>query len=131
MKILHSPNAKKLALLGGIAVVALLLADPSFANGASFNANGKTIGSVASNVTTSIKGVGVLVTACCYLGALLFGVIGVTKWQAYAEQPDRTPLKIPIMFWGIAVMLAGFPEFMGTGIASLWGSGASLVSEPN
>lgn len=132
MKILYSSKAKKLAMTAGIAAMALLLIDPAFAGGSagSFNNNGKTIGAVAGNITDSIRGIGPLITAICYVGALVFGLIGAMKWKAYGEQPDRTPLKIPILYWGIAVLLAGFPEFLGTGITSLWGSNASLIAEP-
>ena len=130
MKIYEKTSSRNLALFTAIAVGALLLAEPAFAGGGSFNASGKSIGSVATNITSSIKGIGPLITAICYVGALVFGLIGAMKWKAYGEQPDRTPLKIPITYWGIAVLLAGFPEFMGTGITTLWGSGASLVSEP-
>ena len=132
MKLLQSSRARNLALLSAAAVALTLFAvDPAFAGGStSFNANGKTLGTVASNLTTSMKGFGPLITMACYLGALVFGFIGAMKWKAYGEQPERTPLKIPIVYWGIAVLLAGFPEFMGTGITSLWGTGASLVNEP-
>ena len=129
-------NLRKNLLLVGLAAVALVLAaDPAMAQNAAamgFNGNGKTIGAVANNITTSLKGTAVLITMFCYLGALIFGVTGAMKFKAYSEQPDRTPIKVPITFWAIAVLLAGFPEFMGTGITTLWGGGgnAQLVTQP-
>jgi hypothetical protein len=98
------------------------------ASAVKFNTNGQTIGAVAGNVTASLRGFGPLIMMICYIAALTFGLIGAVKWKAYAEQPDRTPFKIPIMYWGIAVLLAGFPEFMGTGIATLWGPGSQVVT---
>lgn len=83
---------------------------------------GSSIGAVSGNITNSLQGVAGLVTAACYLGALVFGVTGALKWKAYSEKPDRTPIKVPITYWAIAVLLAGFPEFMGTGTTTLWSS---------
>ena len=133
MKISKKSQLKLLALTA-LGVAALFAVDPAFASPPTTpgigNNKGKSIGAVAGNLTDSIRGIGPLITAICYVGALTFGLIGALKWKAYGEQPDRTPLKIPITYWGIAVLLAGFPEFMGTGIVSLWGSGAELVKEP-
>lgn len=128
-------SLKSLAVFGIAAAALALAAEPALAQTApamGFNGNGKTLGNVANNITDSLRGVSVLITMACYLGALVFGVIGAMKWKAYGEQPDRTPFKIPVTYWGIAVLLAGFPEFMGTGITTLWGSGGSvnLVSQP-
>jgi hypothetical protein len=89
--------------------------------------SGQTIGQVSTNVTTSLSGAARVVTALCYLGAVAMGFIGALKWKAYGDQPDRTPLKVPLMYWGVAVILAAIPEFLGTGIATLWGGGAQLV----
>ena len=127
---------KSLAVLAMAAAVALLAAEPALAsnNAMQFNGSGQSLGSVANNITSSLRGVSTLITMCCYLGALVFGLIGAMKWKAYGEQPDRTPFKIPVTYWGIAVCLAGFPEFMGTGILTLWGggsgSGPQLVTQP-
>ena len=125
--------SKKTIKLGLALAAMAILASPAIAANAGamgFNGNGKTLGDVAGNVTNSLRGVSVLITMGCYLGALVFGVIGAMKWKAYGEQPDRTPFKIPVTYWGIAVMLAGFPEFMGTGITTLWGASNNLVEEP-
>lgn len=127
-----SHKTSRLAVMAGLGLACILAAEPACAAGAAmtFKTNGQTLGQVANNLANSLKGVGVLVTMCCYLGALFFGVLGALKWKAYGEQPDRTPFKIPVTFWGVAVLLAGFPEFMGTGIVSLWGTGAQLVPFP-
>lgn len=130
-------NLKAISLMAMIAGVALLASEPAMAmssNAMTFNGSGQSLGGVANNVTSSLRGVSTLITMCCYLGALVFGLIGAMKWKAYGEQPDRTPFKIPVTYWGIAVCLAGFPEFMGTGITTLWGggsgSGPQLVNQP-
>ena len=131
MKKLLSTRAGRLALMAGLGACAVLLAGPAMAqSGMTFRPGNTTIGGAAQNLTASIKNIGPLITAICYVGALVFGLVGAMKWKAYGEQPDRTPIKIPITYWGVAVLLAGFPEFMGTGITSLWGQSAQVVSEP-
>jgi hypothetical protein len=92
--------------------------------------SGKSIGTIAGNITTSIRGAGVMVTALAYLGALAFGFMGALKWKAYGEQPDRTPLKVPVTYMAIAAILAALPEFLGTGISTIWGSNATVVQQP-
>ena len=122
---------KKIKSLAILSAMGLMMAEPAMAsNGMTLKA-GKSLGDVSSNIKTSLDGVGVLITTICYLGALIFGWIGAMKWKAYGEQPDRTPFKIPMTFWGIAVVLAAFPEFLGTGITTLWGTNVDLVdAEP-
>jgi hypothetical protein len=88
----------------------------------------QSIGGISRNITTSLAGAAGVVTALAYLGAVSFAFIGALKWKAYGEQPDRTPLKVPVTYWGIASICAALPEFIGTGITTLWGSGATLVS---
>lgn len=122
--------ASKIGLFAALFVAAALIAEPAAAQMV-IKQNGQSLGTVANNVTNSLKGFSSLITMICYVGALVFGLIGAMKWKAYGEQPDRTPLKIPLTYWGIAVLLAAFPEFLGTGISTLFGSsGVSVVSEP-
>jgi hypothetical protein len=92
--------------------------------------SGKSIGTIAGNITTSLKGAGVMVTALAYLGALAFGFMGALKWKAYGEQPDRTPLKVPVTYMAIAAILAALPEFLGTGVSTIWGGNATVVTQP-
>lgn len=95
---------------------------PSLAGG------GITIGQISTNIVDSLRGAAQVVTALAYLGAVTFGWIGMLKWKAHGEQPDRTPMKVPVTYWAIAAGCAALPEFIGTGIATLWGSSPNLVS---
>lgn len=92
--------------------------------------SGQSIGAISGNIVNSIQGAGLLVTALSYLGALVFGFMGALKWKAYGEQPDRTPLKVPVTYMAIAAILAALPEFLGTGISTIWGGGAQVVQQP-
>ena len=90
--------------------------------------NGLSIGQISANIVNSLSGATQVITGLAYIGALLFAYIGAMKWKAYSEQPDRTPMKVPVTYWGIAAICAALPEFIGTGITTLWGTNANLVS---
>lgn len=89
--------------------------------------NGQGLGALAGNIRTSLGGATSVITALAYMGAIAFGFIGILKWKAHAEQPDRTALKIPVTYMAIAAMCAALPEVIGTGIASIWGGSAVMV----
>ena len=91
---------------------------------------GQSVGDISANIVESIRGAGILVTALSYLGALAFGFMGALKWKAYGEQPDRTPLKVPVTYLAIAAILAALPEFLGTGVSTIWGGSATVVQQP-
>jgi hypothetical protein len=95
--------------------------------GPDLGGGGITIGTISANIVTSLKGAAQVITALAYLGAVTFGWIGMLKWKAHGEQPDRTPMKVPVTYWAIAAGCAALPEFIGTGIATLWGSTTNLV----
>lgn len=119
---------KKAAFSVALAAGTMLLPEIALAQGG-LAGNGITIGTIASNLTASIQGASTLVTALAYLGAVSFGFIGALKWKEHGNQPDRTPLKVPMTYWGISAICAALPEFIGTGIASMWGANANLVSQ--
>ena len=119
--------------LSGLTLAAIVLASVSpeaMANGMKIPASGQSLGEISNNVTASLRGASVLVTALAYLGALVFGFMGALKWKAYGEQPDRTPLKVPVTYMAIAAILAALPEFLGTGIATIWGQDATVIKQP-
>lgn len=114
----------------GLAIGLLMLPELALAQmaGPSLGGSGKSIGDVSNNIVGSLAGASQVVTALAYLGAISFGFIGALKWKAHGEQPDRTPMKVPVTYWGIAAICAALPEFIGTGITTLWGQNAALVA---
>ena len=139
-----NPTNRHILALSSLALVVIVLATASpeahalsggvFSGGGGTGIaipnNGKSISAVSQNITNSLRSAGVLVTALAYLGALVFGFMGALKWKAYGEQPDRTPLKVPVTYMAIAAILAALPDFLGTGVATIWGSGATVVTQP-
>jgi hypothetical protein len=124
-----SGRAAQSVVIAGLAALTAAEAFAQAATGPGLTGNAVTIGTIAGNVRTSLSGVSILVMALCYLGALAMGFIGALKWKAYGEQPDRTPLKVPLTLWAVAVLLAAIPEFLGTGIVTIWGA-TSNVAQP-
>jgi hypothetical protein len=92
--------------------------------------SGKTATVIAGNINNSIGGITTVITSLAYIGAVGFGFVGILKWKAHSEQPDRVALKIPITYMVIAAMCAALPEVIGTGIASIFGGSANLVQSP-
>lgn len=117
-------------LLMGLSPEALAQGAGGTGGGITIPTSGQSIGAISGNIVNSIQGAGLLVTALSYLGALVFGFMGALKWKAYGEQPDRTPLKVPVTYMAIAAILAALPEFLGTGISTIWGGGAQVVQQP-
>lgn len=114
-------------VIGAALASEMAFAQSTLAAGPDLAGGGITIGTISSNIVNSLRGAAQVVTALAYLGAVTFGWIGMLKWKAHGEQPDRTPMKVPVTYWAIAAGCAALPEFIGTGIATLWGSTTNLV----
>lgn len=125
-----NPVRVALALAMTFAVVAALTLAPELALAQTpiTLSSGKTVGAVAGNVGTSLTGVGTVITIVSYVCALFVGIGAIFKFKAHADQPDRTPLKTPIMLLFVSAMFAAIGEVLGTGIATLWGGGAQTVA---
>lgn len=94
------------------AVAATAAATPSVIAGSH-----QSIGDVAGLNKSLIAGdfAVVLFTVACYVIAFIFGCIGLWQLNARSKKPVKTPLKEPIAFLVVAVLLVGFPEFLGSG----------------
>ena len=137
MTTLHTTSRAKtqrqFLTIAGLSLLALALsslAPDALATGMTIPTKGKSIGDISGNITKSLRGAATLITALAYLGALTFGFMGALKWKAYGEQPDRTPLKVPVTYMAIAAILAALPEFLGTGISTIWGDGTLQMTQP-
>lgn len=121
---------KQIAMLivGTVCAAAMLTPEIAMASGTSPSLSaGQSVGAISGNIKTSLSGAAQVVTAMAYLGAVFFAFIGILKWKAHAEQPDRTALKVPVTYMAIGAMCAALPEVIGTGIGTLWGSTAQTV----
>jgi hypothetical protein len=125
---MNADIVQKIGVLAVSGTVVGMMIIPEIATAAPMTLySGSTATVLAGNVNNSIGGITTVITSLAYIGAVGFGFIGILKWKAHSEQPDRVALKIPITYMVIAAMCAALPEVIGTGIASIWGTSANVV----
>lgn len=91
---------------------------------------GQSIGGLSGNFISSIRGAANVATAICYLFAFISMLGFVFKLKEHGKQPDRTPMREPVILFIAMALFAGMPEVMGTGVITLLGSGAHVVAAP-
>lgn len=106
--------AKGLALMAG--GVGLMFADPVMA---------KTVGDVANNLTTSTAGVVKAVGAISSAAGFIMALIGALKFKAHKDNPQQTPISMPIIYLVVASLLLFLPTLIQTGADTIWGSGGA------
>ena len=77
------------------------------------------LGAVASTLTTTFASVAKLVTAMAYLIGMGFGVSAMLKFKAHKDNPQGTPLGVPMMLLFVAAGLLFLPSIFSMGGASL------------
>ena len=70
------------------------------------------IGSVATNITDNIEGFTFLLTSAAYIAGLGFFFGSVSKLKAYKDNPNQTPLGVPVIMIFIAASLFYLPSFI-------------------
>jgi intracellular multiplication protein IcmD len=70
------------------------------------------IGSVATNITANIEGFVFLLTSAAYIAGLGFFFGSVSKLKAYKDNPNQTPLGVPIVMIMIGASLFYLPSFI-------------------
>lgn len=91
--------------------------------GAAF-ADSQNLGSVAQNVTGSMKDVAELITAAAYVAGLGFAVAAILKFKAHKDNPQQIPVGTPIALLFIAAALIFLPSLLGVSGQTVFGSSA-------
>ena len=121
-------RAARLANAALASMLGMVVATDAFAQAATIQVRpGQTLGAVAGSFTDSLTGVSVAIAATCYVCAVVMAAVAIFKFKAYSDQPERTPIKQPILYLVVAVMLAAIPEVLGTGIMTTFGGAAETV----
>ena len=89
-------------------------------------ADGKDLGKVAANITSSIGNLTKLVTAGAYVGGTAMFLVAVFQFRQHKENPTQTPLSKPMMFLAIAAALLYFPSLIKVTGATIFGSSAPM-----
>ncbi len=90
-------------------------------------AQGKNIGTVASNIRGTISAVTKLITATAYVGGSAMFLIAVFQFRQHKENPTQTPLSKPMMFLAIAAALLFFPSLINVTGGTLFGATAKTA----
>lgn len=106
--------AKSLALIAG--GIGLMMAEPALA---------KTVGDVAGNLTTSTNGVVKAVGAISSAAGFIMALIGALKFKAHKDNPQQTPISVPIIYLVVASLLLFLPTLIQTGADTIWGTGGA------
>lgn len=72
-----------------------------------------TIGTVATNMTSSFKGVGTLMIAIAYLAGIGFVLASIFKFKQHKDNPTQIPLGTPLAMLVIGIVLIFLPMIFG------------------
>ena len=118
--LLKKPSTIWLLSLGCITLLTLI-------SGSVFAASGDTVGSMASNITSSFTSVTKLITAGSYLAGLGFSVGAIMKFKQHKDNPTQIPIGTPIALVFIAAALLFLPSILGVTGSTMFGSNAKTA----
>jgi hypothetical protein len=84
--------------------------------------NGPTLGTIAGNINRSLGGVALLAEGIAYTAGFFLGLGSLFKFKAYRDNPQQTPLGVPINWLAVAVCLCALPMIFGSGITTMFGA---------
>ena len=91
-----------------------------------------SIGTIMNNVSSqNFLSINNFITAGCYLFGVGTGITAIVKFKAHAHDPDRNPLKTPIMLLIVAACAVALPSFIKTGVDTTFGQGAATLNSIN
>jgi len=101
--------------------VVFLLVDIFIAPDA-YAASQADLGSVATNVLSSMAGLAKLITATSYISGMGFAIGAVLKFKAHKDNPTQIPVGTPVALIFIAAALIFLPTIFGIAGQTLFGS---------
>lgn len=93
-------------------------------------AAGQSIGSMASNITSSFTNLTKLITAGSYLAGLGFSIGAIMKFKQHKDNPTQIPIGIPIALVFIAAALLFLPTILGVTGATMFGGSGGTTAGP-
>lgn len=112
----HFKNMLTLCAYFGALIALFFVSSFVFAAG-----DGKSLGDVAGEVTSSMTNVAKLITAASYVAGVGFAMMGMLKFKAHKDNPTQVPLSQPIVLLCIAAGLVFLPNLISTGGKTMWG----------
>jgi len=89
-----------------------------------------TLGSMASNITSSFTSVTRLITAGSYLAGLGFSIGAIMKFKQHKDNPTQIPIGTPIALVFIAAALLFLPSILGVTGDTMFGTGGGVTAGP-
>lgn len=93
--------------------------------GGGLGGGGQTIGSVATQVTTSFSALAKLITAASYVAGMGFALSAILKFKQHKDNPQQIPIGTPIALLFIAAGLIFLPTIFGVAGQTIFGSSAT------
>ncbi|WP_411840090.1 hypothetical protein [Paracoccus sp. ME4] len=116
MKLAHIRTA------AGIATLSIVMAGPALAQ--------LTAGEIAGDLRGQVSSVGVLITVISFVLGVALAIAGLMKFRAHSQNPNDPSNKMStafvLMFAGAG--LVAVPAVLGTGIATVFGTGAQQTN---
>jgi len=84
-------------------------------------AAGKTIGTMASSITSSFANVTKMITGGCYLAGLAFSVTAILQFKQHKDNPTQVTIGKPIALVFIAAALLFMPSILSVAGYTMFG----------
>jgi intracellular multiplication protein IcmD len=81
-----------------------------------------TIGTVATNLTSTFGNLAQLITAVSYVAGMGFGMASILKFKAHKDNPQQIPIGTPIALLFVAAALLFLPSLFGIAGETVFGS---------
>lgn len=85
------------------------------------DATDKTLGNMASSITSSFTSVTKLITAGSYLAGLGFSIGAIMKFKQHKDNPTQIPIGTPIALVFIGAALLFMPTILGVAGQTMFG----------
>lgn len=84
-------------------------------------AGGKSLGDMASSITTSFDNLGKLITGGSYIAGLAFAIGAIMKFKQHKDNPTQIPIGTPIALVFIAAALLFLPSILSVTGQTMFG----------
>lgn len=110
-----------------ITLLLLAITALSFYTGNAFaqSSTPTNLGDVATNITSSFKGIAQLMIAVAYLAGIGFVLASIFKFKQHKDNPTQIPLGTPLAMLVIGIVLIFLPMIFGPAGSTIFGSTAT------
>lgn len=89
----------------------------------------QSVGDIATDLRGQVTNINLLITVISFVLGVALAIIGIMKFRAHSQNPNDPSAKMStafiLMFSGAA--LVAIPAVLGSGIQTIWGTGAATT----